>query len=115
MKFRLAFAGLAVGVVTGSFMVRPLKVLAQEVASDTTKRTVRTKVEPMYPQVARQMNLAGRVKIEATISADGHVVNTRVVGGSPILVSAALDALKRWRFEPAARESTETFEFAFSR
>jgi TonB family protein len=60
------------------------------------------------------MNVAGRVKIEATIAADGHVLNTRVVGGSPLLVNAALDALKKWRFEPAPKDTTEAFEFEFS-
>jgi TonB family protein len=54
------------------------------------------------------------VKIEATISADGKVTNTKVIGGSPLLVGAAQDALKKWRFEPAAKDSVEVIEFDFS-
>jgi TonB family protein len=75
---------------------------------------VKTKVLPDYPDLARQMNATGKVKIEATISADGRVTSTKVVGGSPLLIGAAQDAAKKWRFEPAAKESTEVIEFDFS-
>ncbi len=115
MRHRLAFAGLALALLLGSSAGLAPKSSAQDVSSDGAKRKVRTKIEPAYPAVAKQMNITGRVKIEATISADGHVVSTRVVGGSPILVNAGLDALKQWRFEPASSESTETFIFEFDR
>jgi hypothetical protein len=42
------------------------------------------------------------------------VTNTKVIGGSPLLVGAAQDALKKWRFEAAAKESVEVVEFDFS-
>ena len=69
---------------------------------------------PEYPELARQMKVTGKVKIETTIAADGHVTNTRVVGGSPLLVTAATDAIKKWRFDPAAKETTEVIEFEFT-
>jgi TonB family protein len=115
MKRRLAFMGLAIALVLGGFVVLSPRASAQDASSDVAKRRIRTKVEPQYPATAKQMNISGRVKLEATISADGRVVSTRVVGGSPFLVNAALDALKQWRFEPASRESTEIFEFDFNR
>jgi TonB family protein len=115
MKHRLALAALGLGLLLGGSAVVAPKSSAQDAAGDVAKRKIRTKIEPLYPAVARQMNISGRVKIEATISADGRVVSTRVVGGSPMLVNAALDALKQWRFEAASKESTETFEFDFSR
>ncbi|HEY4710902.1 MAG TPA: energy transducer TonB [Candidatus Acidoferrales bacterium] len=115
MKQRLAFVGLVIALALGGIALQPLKASAQDAANDAMKRRVRTKVEPQYPATAKQMNISGRVKLEATISADGRVVSTRVVGGSPFLVNAALDALKQWRFEPASRESTEIFEFDFNR
>jgi outer membrane biosynthesis protein TonB len=55
------------------------------------------------------------VKIEATVAADGHVVATRVVGGSPLLVVAALDAIKKFQFEPGPKDTAETVEFQFDR
>ena len=90
------------------------KALSQETVVESAKRKVKSKVVPDYPSLAKQMNVTGKVKIEATISADGHVSNTKVVGGSPLLVSSAMEALKKWRFEPAAKESTEIIEFDFN-
>jgi TonB family protein len=77
------------------------------------KRKVKSKVEPEYPAIAKQLNLRGRVKVEATIAADGHVVSTRVVGGNPVLASAATEAIKKWRFEAAAKQTTELIEADF--
>jgi TonB family protein len=102
----------ALGVV-GSLIYQP-STRAQETAPEAVKRKVKSKVMPDYPPLAKQMRVTGRVKIETTIAADGHVSNTRVVGGSPLLVNAALDAVKKWRFEPAAKESMETIEFEFT-
>jgi TonB family protein len=115
MKQRLALMGLVIALALSGIALLPRKASAQDAANDVVKRRVRTKVEPQYPATAKQMNISGHVKLEATISADGRVVSTRVVGGSPFLVNAALDALKQWRFEPASRESTEIFEFDFNR
>jgi TonB family protein len=90
------------------------KMGAQETSTDAAKRKVKTRVVPDFPTLAKQMNVTGKVKIEATISPDGHVTSTKVVGGSPLLVGAALDALKKWRFETAPKESTEIVEFNFN-
>lgn len=115
MKHTLTFATLGLALLLAGSAVLPPKVLAQDDAStDATKRKVRSKVVPEYPPLAKQMNVTGKVKIETTIAADGHVTNTRVVGGSPLLVNAALDAIKRWRFEPAPKDTTEVVEFTFS-
>lgn len=107
---RLISIGLALAL--GSAAVMPRQASAQENASE--KRKVRVRVTPEYPALAKQMNVTGKVKIEATVAADGHVVSTRVVGGSPLLVNSALEALKKWHFEPGPKETTEIVEFSFS-
>jgi TonB family protein len=101
-------------VLAGSALVPP-RGTAQDASSDASKRKVRHDVTPVYPELAREMHVMGRVKIETTIAADGHVLNTKVVGGSPLLVNAALDAMKQWRFEPGPRDTTETFVFDFDK
>jgi TonB family protein len=111
---RVAFITVVMAVLLGVSAIVPPKVLAQDSAAESGKRKVRNKVSPEYPPLAKQMNVTGKVKIEATVAADGHVTGTKVVGGSPLLVNAALEAVKQWRFEPAAKESTEIVEFAFS-
>lgn len=114
MKLKVILISIGLALVLGSAAVMPHKASAQDNAADAGKRKVRVRVTPEYPPLAKQMNVTGKVKIEATVAADGHVVSTRVVGGSPLLVNAALDALKKWHFEPAAKETTEIVEFAFS-
>jgi TonB family protein len=106
--------GLGLAVILGGSLAAAPRANAQENTADSAKRKVKTKTVPEYPELARQMNATGKVKIEATISADGKVTNTKVIGGSPLLVGAAQDALKKWRFEPATKETMEVVEFDFS-
>ena len=76
-------------------------------------RKLLAQAPPLYPQVARHMQLTGTVKIEVTVGPDGQVKNTRVLGGHPLFVDAALDALKKWKYAPASTETTTTVEFNF--
>lgn len=116
MRIKLGLLALGLSaLLAGAGAVAPM-ASAQETApapDAAAKRKVRTKVVPEYPPLAKQLSISGKAKIEATIAADGRVMSTRVVGGSPLLVNAAVDALKKWRFEPAPKETTEVFEFEF--
>lgn len=114
MKLKQTFVGLGLMAVLGGSAALAPKVLAQSATTGTTQRKVRVKVSPEYPSLAKQMNVSGKVKIQATIAPDGRVTGTHVVGGSPLLVSAALNALKRWRFEPGPKTTTEVVEFSFN-
>ena len=76
-------------------------------------RKAKTKVTPAYPELARRMNITGTVKVLVVVSASGALKDTKVVGGNPLLVNAAMDALKKWKFEPADGESSGTVEFKF--
>jgi TonB family protein len=76
-------------------------------------RKTKTRVSPAYPVLAKKMNITGTVKVLVVVSANGNVKDTKVVGGNPVLVNATMDALKKWRFEPADSESTGTLEFKF--
>ena len=88
---------------------------AQNGSTDETgKRQVKSRTDPAYPPLAREMHVNGKVKIEVTVGADGVVRNTRVLGGSPLLVKASVDAVKSWKYESAPRETTETVEFVFN-
>jgi len=85
----------------------------QGVATEEGKRKVKTKTLPAYPELARRMNVTGKVKIEVIVTPDGHVRSTRVVGGHPLLVQACQDAVKEWKFFSAAEETTQIVEFDF--
>ena len=77
------------------------------------KRKVKTKVLPTIPELARRMNITGKVKIEVVIAPDGHVKSSRAMGGHPVLVQSCQDAVKEWKFEPAPEETTQVVEFDF--
>ena len=116
MKFKFTALKLAAFLSLAFAVAVALTATAQEStpASAGSSRKVRSKISPAYPGLARQMNVVGHVKIEVTISPDGRVTNTRTVGGSPLLVGAATDAIKKWRYEPGSKESSEIVEFNFS-
>jgi TonB family protein len=76
-------------------------------------RRVRSRVEPVYPDLARKMNLTGTVKVEVVVAPNGTVKEAKVVGGHPVLAGAALDAARKWRFEPAPVETSGVVEFKF--
>jgi TonB family protein len=76
-------------------------------------RKVKTKVPPAYPDLARRMNIRGTVRVFVVVSPNGNIKESKAVGGNPILVNSAMDALKKWKFEPAPEESTGVVEFRF--
>jgi periplasmic protein TonB len=57
-------------------------------------------VSPVYPQIAIQARVQGRVVIDAVIGTDGVVREARILSGVPLLNQAALDAVKQWRYSP---------------
>ena len=101
-------ATIAVGLSLGTCVV------GQTATTDEGKRKVKAKVAPAYPELAKRMNVSGKVKIEVVITPDGRVKSTRVIGGHPLLVQACQDAVKEWKFAPAPEESTQIVEFEFS-
>ena len=100
-------------VVAAACALAATSAFAQSSATSEAGRKVKSKVAPVYPELARRMSISGKVKIEVVITPDGHVKSTRVVGGHPILVQACQDAVKDWKFLPAAEETTQVVEFDF--
>ena len=76
-------------------------------------RKPKSKVAPVYPELARRMNITGVVKVMITVTPAGTVKDAKLVGGHPVLATAALDAVKKWRFEVAPQESSGIVEFRF--
>jgi TonB family protein len=104
------FAGAILVALTGVIVLHPLQGRAQQ---DEITRKVKSKIAPTYPELARRMSIAGVVKVQVVVAPNGSVKTTKVVGGHPLLVNAAVDAVKKWRFEPASEETTGVVEFKF--
>ncbi len=58
------------------------------------------KVQPLYPALAKQARIQGTVRLQAVIAKNGSIVELQVLSGHPLLVQAALDAVKQWRYRP---------------
>lgn len=106
-------AAVVLAALTLAVTLGPIQVRAQQAQNDEIARRAKTKVQPAYPELARKMNLVGTVKIEVVVAPNGSVKDARVVGGHPVLAGAALEAAKKWRFEPASAESSGVIDFKF--
>jgi protein TonB len=58
------------------------------------------RVDPLYPPLARQARISGVVELEGVIGIDGRLRELTVKSGHPLLVRAAIDAVRQWLYEP---------------
>jgi len=92
--------------------IPPQVVRGQDAAQ--VNRKIKTQVTPAYPDLAKRMNVHGKVRLEVTVAPDGNVKNVRVLGGHPILATASQDAVRNWKFEPGPKETTQVIEVNFN-
>ena len=102
-------AFLAAVAITGFALVPAQRASAQP----HPERRVITRVTPDYPELAKRMHLQGAVKLEVGVKADGAVKSTRVIGGNPVLVQAAADAVSKWKFEASQGDTVEIVQLTF--
>jgi TonB family protein len=105
-------AGMLLAVVAMVAGAGTVGTRAQDSDTEIVRRA-KSKVQPLYPELARKMNITGTVKVQVVVAPNGTVKDAKVVGGHPVLASAALEAVKKWRFEPASIESTGVVDFKF--
>jgi len=58
------------------------------------------RVEPVYPNLPKQIHKEGRVELRAVIATDGSIKSLQVVGGDPMFFQSALDAVSQWHYKP---------------
>src|SRR5260370_18058999 len=110
MKYSPFAILLVLGVLVG---IQP-KVSVAQSEQGTGARRVTNKVVPMYPQMARSMNLSGTVKLEVLVQASGSVKSAQVKGGNPLLAQSAQAAGHAWKWEKGDHDTTEQVEFHFA-
>jgi TonB family protein len=82
-------------------------------ASSNSERKITSRVAPNFPELAKKMHIHGVVRVEAVVRPNGVVKSTRVLGGNPVLVDAAVEAVMKWKFESAPSETTEVLQLMF--
>ena len=71
-------------------------------------RAVKSRVSPIYPEIAKRMKIGGVVKIEASVDSEGKVTAVKTVSGNHMLSPAAEQAVHNWKF--AAGDGVSTVE-----
>jgi protein TonB len=83
---------------TGSSNVKPAG--PKRITSVLEEAQLIKKVEPVYPRIAVLSGIQGQVKLHAIIARDGSIQSLNAISGHPLLVSAAIDAVRQWRYRP---------------
>ena len=97
------FGGIPGQGLIGAALPPPPKAAAPsriKQGGQVTAASIVTQTRPLYPALARQARIQGNVVLHAIIDKDGKVAQLEVVSGHPLLVQAALDAVKQWRYRP---------------
>lgn len=89
-------------------------VRAQNTSSAVnSERKITSRVAPNYPELAKKMHIHGVVNMEAIARPNGTVHSTRVLGGNPVLVDSAVEAVSKWKCEVAQDENTAVVQLTF--
>ena len=105
------FVAALVVLFLGVIVFSPAFSSAQE--QPEGKRTIVDKVIPVYPDLARREQIHGTVRVGVVVAPNGKAKFTQVIGGNPLLAKAAVDAIEKWKWVPAAQETKELVELNF--
>ena len=87
-------------------------LLASSAAIGEPVRKIKSQVQPEFPEMARRMHLKGTVRLEVEVAADGKVMSTKALGGHPLLIESAEQAVRKWLYEPGpAAKFVVEFDF----
>ncbi|MFZ0818214.1 MAG: energy transducer TonB [Candidatus Sulfotelmatobacter sp.] len=81
-------------IATPAARIAPLRV------SHISEGNLVRKILPTYPALARSARIQGQVVLQAVISKQGTIENLKVLTGHPMLVPAAIEAVRQWRYRP---------------
>jgi TonB family protein len=68
--------------------------------ADKAEQNLVKRVAPVYPPLAKQTRIQGKVRVQVVISKAGSVESVKVVSGHPLLVQAAIDSVRQWQYKP---------------
>ena len=110
-SMRPFFVAAVVILFWGVTFFSPTFSLAQD--QPEGKRAIVDRVVPVYPDLARRAQIHGTVRVGVVVAPNGKAKFTQVIGGNPLLAKAAVDAIDKWKWVPAAQETKELVELNF--
>lgn len=108
----LAALALSCSLLSPIFI--PTSGFSQSQPDGASKRRVVVRTAPAYPSLARNMALTGVVRVDVLVTPEGTAKTVEVRGGHPVLAQAVVNAVRSWKWEPAAHESREPVEVKFN-
>lgn len=102
MSIPLVSTSLGMEGVLAASVARPAAIALEQSTREGRHQNLKLvhRVEPLYPEEARRLHVEGDVTLEATVNEKGEVADLRVIAGPALLVKAALNAVKQWKYEP---------------
>jgi TonB family protein len=94
-------------------MTAGLIVWTGRVQAESTGRKAVERVSAVYPLIAKNNRIRGVVKLEVVVRENGSVRSAKALGGSPLLIDSATEAVLKWKLEPASQETTEVIQVQF--
>jgi protein TonB len=94
--------GVIGGIISSTPVAVPKVATPQRVrvSAGVTQGLLIRKVQPVYPPLARQARIQGTVILQAQISKTGDIENLQSISGHPMLVPAAIEAVRQWKYKP---------------
>jgi periplasmic protein TonB len=92
--------GGIIGGAPGGLPPPPKPVERLRIGGNVMAANIIHKVDPVYPQIAKTAHISGTVVLHAIIAKDGTIQELQFVSGPPLLMRAAMDAVKQWRYKP---------------
>src|SRR5438309_640280 len=96
-------AAIVIALSLGVIVFSPAFSIAQE--QPEGRRRIVDRGVPVYPDLARKMQIRGTVRVEVVVAPNGKMKSSQVIGGSPLLAKAAVDAIEKWKWAPAPQET----------
>jgi protein TonB len=93
--------GMDSGLAAGNGKQPAAPEVPLPIGGDVKSAKLISKVNPIYPALARNQHVTGDVRVDAFIDANGRVTTMKVISGPTLLHQAAMDALRQWKYEPA--------------
>ena len=115
LKSRVGKRGVASIICLGLLAFAPVQNLLPRLrAQDAGARKPIYKVQPKYPEYLKHHDIGGSVRLSVEITPKGTVRTIEPLGGNPILVESAVEAVKQWKYEPAEASTTVEVKIDFN-
>jgi TonB family protein len=95
-------SGLDSGLSSGNGKQPAAPEMPLPIGGDVKSAKLINSVSPVYPAMAKNQHVSGDVRVDALIDANGRVTTMKVISGPTLLQQAAMDALRQWKYQPAA-------------